>query len=139
MAAALHGMARHDEADAMARRGLDAFAAVPDTSVILPDLADALRDLAVTRAAAEADVIVASGGVSVGEEDHVKDVVASLGSLDLWRIAIKPGKPFAFGRVADTPFIGLPGNPVSVFVTLLVVARPYLFACQGPRTQRWSR
>jgi molybdopterin molybdotransferase len=97
---------------------------------IARDRPDALREK-LTRAAAEADVIVASGGVSVGEEDHVKDVVASLGSLDLWRIAIKPGKPFAFGRVSDTPFIGLPGNPVSVFVTLLVVARPYLFACQG--------
>jgi molybdopterin molybdotransferase len=97
---------------------------------IARDRPDALREK-LTRAAAEADVIVASGGVSVGEEDHVKDVVASLGSLDLWRIAIKPGKPFAFGRVLDTPFIGLPGNPVSVFVTLLVVARPYLFACQG--------
>ena len=97
---------------------------------IARDRPDVLREK-LTRAAAEADVIVASGGVSVGEEDHVKDVVASLGSLDLWRIAIKPGKPFAFGRVADTPFIGLPGNPVSVFVTLLVVARPYLFACQG--------
>jgi molybdopterin molybdotransferase len=97
---------------------------------IARDRPDALREK-LTRAAAEADVIVASGGVSVGEEDHVRDVVASLGSLDLWRIAIKPGKPFAFGRVSGTPFIGLPGNPVSVFVTLLVVARPYLFACQG--------
>lgn len=81
--------------------------------------------------AAEADVIVTSGGVSVGEEDHVRDVVASLGRIDLWRIAVKPGKPFAFGAVGDTPFIGLPGNPVSVFVTLLVIARPFLFACQG--------
>jgi len=84
-----------------------------------------------TRAAAEADVVVTSGGVSVGEEDHVKQVVDDLGSLDLWRIAIRPGKPFAFGQVRDKPFIGLPGNPVSVFVTLLVIARPYLFACQG--------
>lgn len=82
-------------------------------------------------AAEKADVVVTSGGVSVGEEDHVKNVVETLGSLDLWRIAIKPGKPFAFGNVCGTPFIGLPGNPVSVFVTLLVVARPYLFACQG--------
>jgi molybdopterin molybdotransferase len=83
------------------------------------------------QAAQAADVIVTSGGVSVGEEDHVRDVVASLGAIDLWRIAIKPGKPFAFGHVRGTPFIGLPGNPVSVFVTLLVVARPFLFACQG--------
>lgn len=83
------------------------------------------------RAANLADIIVTSGGVSVGEEDHVKDVVESLGSLDLWRIAVKPGKPFAFGQVQGKPFIGLPGNPVSVFVTLLVIARPYLLACQG--------
>ena len=84
-----------------------------------------------SRAAEQADVIITSGGVSVGEEDHVKAVVESLGSIDLWRIAIKPGKPFAFGQVSGTPFLGLPGNPVSVFVTLLVVGRPYLFACQG--------
>ena len=75
----------------------------------------------ITQAAQQADVVITSGGVSVGEEDHVKSVVEALGSLELWRIAIKPGKPF----------IGLPGNPVSVFVTLLVVARPFLFACQG--------
>jgi molybdopterin molybdotransferase len=83
------------------------------------------------RAAERADVIVTSGGVSVGEEDHVKAVVRSLGSLDLWRIKVKPGKPFAFGHVQGTPFLGLPGNPVSVFVTLLVIGRPFLFASQG--------
>lgn len=82
-------------------------------------------------AARQADVIVTSGGVSVGEEDHVKAVVDSLGAIGLWRIAVKPGKPFAFGHVDGTPFLGLPGNPVSVFVTLLVIARSYLFACQG--------
>lgn len=94
------------------------------------DEAEVVREMMI-RAAQAADVIVTSGGVSVGEEDHVKDVVASLGAIDLWRIAIKPGKPFAFGHVQGTPFIGLPGNPVSVFVTLLVIARPFLFACQG--------
>jgi molybdopterin molybdotransferase len=83
------------------------------------------------KAAGLADVIVTSGGVSVGEEDHVKAVVESLGAIDLWKIAVKPGKPFAFGHVDGTPFLGLPGNPVSVFVTLLVIGRPYLFACQG--------
>lgn len=91
---------------------------------------EAIREL-FARAAATADVILSSGGVSVGEEDHVRDVVASLGSIDLWKIAIKPGKPFAFGQVKGTPFLGLPGNPVSVFVTMLIVARPYLFHCQG--------
>jgi molybdopterin molybdotransferase len=89
-----------------------------------------------SRAAEAADVILSSGGVSVGEEDHVKDVVESLGSIDLWKIAIKPGKPFAFGQVNGTPFLGLPGNPVSVFVTLLIIARPYLFACQGQEDRR---
>jgi molybdopterin molybdotransferase len=97
---------------------------------VVPDEPGAVR-AAMLRAAREADVIITTGGVSVGEEDHVKNVVADLGRLDLWRIAIRPGKPFAYGRVGDKPFIGLPGNPVSVLVTLLVVARPYLFACQG--------
>jgi molybdopterin molybdotransferase len=83
------------------------------------------------QAAQTADVIISSGGVSVGEEDHVKAVVESLGSIDLWRIAIQPGKPFAYGNVKGTPFLGLPGNPVSVFVTLLIIGRPYLLACQG--------
>ena len=91
---------------------------------------EAIRDI-MTRASDEADVIVTTGGVSVGEEDHVKAVVESLGRIDLWRVAIKPGKPFAFGDVTGTPFLGLPGNPVSTFVTALVIARPYLFACQG--------
>ncbi len=96
-------------------------------------VADRVDDLtrALQQAAASADVIVSSGGVSVGEEDHVKAVVASLGSLELWRIAIRPGKPFAFGHINGKPFLGLPGNPVSVFVTLLIIGRPYLFACQG--------
>ena len=84
-----------------------------------------------TSASRAADVIITTGGVSVGEEDHVKAVVESLGNIDLWRVAVKPGKPFAFGDVLGTPFLGLPGNPVSVFVTALVIARPFLFASQG--------
>ncbi len=82
-------------------------------------------------AAASADVLISTGGVSVGEEDHVKGVVERLGELSLWKIAMKPGKPLAFGRVADTPFIGLPGNPASALVTALVIARPFLFDLQG--------
>jgi len=97
---------------------------------VAPDRPDAIRKVMMA-AADQSDVILTSGGVSVGEEDHVKAVVESLGSLDLWRIAIKPGKPFAFGQVLGKPFIGLPGNPVSVFTTLLTIARPFLFACQG--------
>jgi len=84
-----------------------------------------------TQASREADVIITTGGVSVGEEDHVKAVVESLGHIDLWRVAIKPGKPFAFGDVLGVPFLGLPGNPVSTFVTALVIARPFLFDAQG--------
>jgi len=82
-------------------------------------------------ASRQADVLITTGGVSVGEEDHVKAVVESLGHIDLWRVAIKPGKPFAFGEVLGTPFLGLPGNPVSAFVTALIIARPFLFDCQG--------
>jgi len=97
---------------------------------ITPDdpgmIGDAMRE-----ASRRADVLVTTGGVSVGEEDHVKAVVESLGRIDLWRVAIKPGKPFAFGDVRGTPFLGLPGNPVSAFVTVLVIARPFLFDCQG--------
>lgn len=97
---------------------------------IAPDEPAAIGEL-LQSAASAADVIVSSGGVSVGEEDHIKNVVADLGAIDLWKVAIKPGKPFAFGRVSETPFIGLPGNPSSVLVTALIMARPYLFACQG--------
>ena len=94
------------------------------------DSADATL-AALSRATLEADVIVTTGGVSVGEEDHVKAAVEKLGELNLWKLAIKPGKPLAFGRVGDTPFFGLPGNPVSTFVTFLLFARPYLQAMQG--------
>ncbi|HWI79658.1 MAG TPA: gephyrin-like molybdotransferase Glp, partial [Ramlibacter sp.] len=79
---------------------------------IVPDRLDATQQ-ALRRAAADQDLILTCGGVSVGEEDHVKPAVQSLGSLDLWQIAMKPGKPFAYGRVGDAHFIGLPGNPVS--------------------------
>jgi molybdopterin molybdotransferase len=82
-------------------------------------------------AAARADCVITTGGVSVGEEDHVKAQVERLGRLDLWRLAIKPGKPLAFGSIGATPFIGLPGNPTSVFVTFCLIARPFLLALQG--------
>lgn len=97
---------------------------------IAPDRPEVIQAL-LTEAAGKADVIISSGGVSVGEEDYVKAIVEKLGSLDLWRIAIKPGKPFAFGQVLGKPFLGLPGNPVSVFVTLLIIGRPFLLASQG--------
>jgi molybdopterin molybdotransferase len=83
--------------------------------------------------AAGVDVIVSSGGVSVGEEDHVKTVLAARGRLDFWKIAIKPGKPVAVGELDGVPFLGLPGNPQSVFVTALMLLRPFLLARQGQR------
>jgi molybdopterin molybdotransferase len=84
-------------------------------------------------AAERSDLIVASGGVSVGEEDHVKPAVERLGSLDLWKIAMRPGKPVAFAHIgpAQTPFIGTPGNPVSLFVTFCLFARPFILRMQG--------
>lgn len=97
---------------------------------IVADSAEA-TGAALERAAQGADVVLSSGGVSVGEADHVREQVALRGAIDLWRIAIKPGKPFAFGRVGDTPFLGLPGNPASAFVTFLLLARPYLLAMRG--------
>nr|MDP2191144.1 molybdopterin molybdotransferase MoeA [Rhodoferax sp.] len=97
---------------------------------IVPDRLDATVD-ALQRAAQSHDLILTSGGVSVGEEDHIKPSVQSLGSLALWQIAIKPGKPFAYGRVQDAHFIGLPGNPVSSFVTFLLLVRPFLLKLQG--------
>jgi molybdopterin molybdotransferase len=81
--------------------------------------------------AQQADLIIASGGVSVGEEDHVKPAVEKLGSLKLWKIAIRPGKPLAFGHIGTTPFIGTPGNPVSLFVTFCLFARPFILRSQG--------
>ncbi|WP_304641736.1 molybdopterin molybdotransferase MoeA [Pseudomonas sp.] len=100
----------------------------------LPDRHDVTRrELAAL--ACEADVLITSGGVSVGEEDHIRNVVKELGGLHLWRLAIQPGKPLAFGEVRGTTWIGLPGNPVASLVTALVVARPWLWRAMG-RSQR---
>ncbi|WP_372828044.1 gephyrin-like molybdotransferase Glp, partial [Polaromonas sp.] len=97
---------------------------------IVPDQREATLD-ALRKAAGAHDLILTSGGVSVGEEDHIKPAVQQLGSLDLWQIAIKPGKPFAYGRVGAAHFIGLPGNPVSSFLTFLVLVRPFILKLQG--------
>jgi len=86
---------------------------------------------ALEQARATADLILTSGGVSVGEEDHVRTAVEKLGQMKLWKIAVKPGKPLVFARLGDTPFIGLPGNPVSVFVTFCLYARPFVSMLQG--------
>ena len=105
---------------------------------IVPDRLDATRD-SLRKASKDHDLIITSGGVSVGEEDHIKPAVTAEGRLDLWQIAIKPGKPLAFGAVrkSDQPkdgeawFIGLPGNPVSSFVTFLLFVRPFILKLQG--------
>ena len=102
---------------------------------IVPDRLDATRE-ALRRAAAGCDLIVTSGGVSVGEEDHLCPAVQAEGRIELWQIAIKPGKPLAFGWVSRDDgsvahFIGLPGNPVSSFITFLLIVRPVLLRLQG--------
>ena len=97
---------------------------------IVPDSLETTR-VVLKRAAAECDVIVTSGGVSVGEADFVKPAVEAEGSLLMWKIAMKPGRPLAFGKVGGAAFIGLPGNPVSSFVTFLIFVRPFVLKTQG--------
>ncbi|WP_445489395.1 molybdopterin molybdotransferase MoeA [Rhodopseudomonas sp. RCAM05734] len=107
---------------------------VSDLGIIRDDraaLAASLQD-----AAGAHDLILTSGGVSTGEEDHVKAAVESVGSLVLWRMAIKPGRPVAMGIISGTPFIGLPGNPVASFVTFAHVVRPTVFALAGAMQQK---
>lgn len=97
---------------------------------IVPDSLEATK--AVLRQAAQGnDLIITSGGVSVGEEDHIKPAVEAEGRLNMWQIAVKPGKPLAFGEVQQAFFIGLPGNPVSSFVTFLLFVRPFILRLQG--------
>ena len=104
----------------------------------VPDQLDATRE-ALRKAAADNDLIITSGGVSVGEEDHVKPAVEAEGQIDMWKIAIKPGKPLAFGEVRRSTdngggkawFIGLPGNPVSAIVTFMIMVRPFVLRLQG--------
>lgn len=97
---------------------------------IVPDKLDATK-AALASASASHDLVLTSGGVSVGEEDHIKPAVRALGGLNLWQIAIKPGKPFAYGKIAKAYFIGLPGNPVSSFVTFLLLVSPFIRKLQG--------
>ena len=105
---------------------------------IVPDRLGATRE-ALRKASKDHDLIITSGGVSVGEEDHIKPAVTAEGRLDLWQIAIKPGKPLAFGAVRKSSepkdgeawFVGLPGNPVSSFVTFLLFVRPFILKLQG--------
>ena len=97
---------------------------------ILPDDETAIRE-ALDKAAGNHGLILTSGGVSTGEEDHIRTAVEALGSLYFWRLSIKPGRPLAIGQVGTTPFMGLPGNPVAVMVTFLRFARPAIFKLSG--------
>ena len=106
-------------------------------------VADALEQTQVklTQAAQNADMVITSGGVSVGEKDFLREALDKAGKLNLWRINIKPGKPLVFGHLntknaKQTPYMGLPGNPVSVFVTYLMLAQPFLFKLAGANVSR---
>lgn len=101
---------------------------VVSMGVVADTLSDTVNRL---RDAADFDAIISTGGVSVGEEDHVRDAVNQLGHIDSWRVRMKPGKPFTFGRVLETPFFGLPGNPVAAFTCFHLFALPALRRLQG--------
>jgi molybdopterin molybdotransferase len=102
---------------------------VGDLGILADDAAQVAEQLAA--AAGEHDLLVTSGGVSTGEEDHVKAAVEANGSLYFWRLAIKPGRPLALGQVAGTPFVGLPGNPVAAMICFLRFARPLILKLAG--------
>ncbi|MGS0737474.1 molybdopterin molybdotransferase MoeA [Pseudomonas sp. GG8] len=102
---------------------------VHDYGVMADELATSRHALSL--ASSECDLLLTSGGVSVGEEDHIKQAIEALGSVDFWRLAIQPGKPLAFGEVAGKPWIGMPGNPSAALITALVVVRPFLLRAQG--------
>jgi len=97
---------------------------------IVDDTLEATKE-ALLETSMRAHIILSSGGVSVGEEDHIKPAIESIGSLDMWKVQIKPGKPVAFGKVNDASFLGLPGNPVSSFVVFQLLAVPLLRSLQG--------
>ncbi len=105
---------------------------------ILPDDQTAIAD-ALGAAAVDHDVLLTSGGVSAGEEDHVKAAVEALGSLHFWRLAIKPGRPIALGQIGDAAFVGLPGNPVAAMVTFLMIGQPVVRRLAGERDYRPAR
>lgn len=91
-----------------------------------------------SKAAQQADLIISTGGVSVGEEDHVKKALESIGKLDLWRLRMKPGKPLVFGHIGASYFLGLPGNPVSTFATFMIFAKPLINKLQGSQETQFS-
>jgi molybdopterin molybdotransferase len=99
---------------------------------VVPDVPEAI-ERAFTEAAAAADVVITSGGVSVGEADYVRQQLEKLGEVLFWKIAMKPGRPLAYGRIGNAHFFGLPGNPVAVMVTFYEFVRDALFVLQGRR------
>ena len=109
---------------------LNAIGASVITCSLVPDRRSVIRE-ALSEAARDNDLVVTSGGVSVGEEDHVRQVVQEIGSIDLWKMAIKPGRPIALGSICGTPYLGLPGNPVSAMVTFWLIGRPLVLRLMG--------
>jgi molybdopterin molybdotransferase len=128
--AALPAGAVYDANRFLLRALLEGLGCLVDDLGIRPDHAGALADT-LAEAAGGHDLIVTSGGVSTGEEDHVRPVLERLGRLHFWRLAIKPGRPVALGQIGGVPLIGLPGNPVAVFVTFAVLARPLILRLAG--------
>ena len=100
-----------------------------DLGVVI-DERDAVRN-ALTEAASRADLVITSGGVSVGEADYIKEILQEIGEVKFWKVAMKPGRPLAFGKIGDAFFFGLPGNPVSVMVTFYQFVRPALIKLMG--------
>ena len=111
---------------------LERLGCIVDDLGILPDSYDVIRDT-LSAAADDHDLIMTSGGVSAGEEDHVRAAIDALGKMHFWRLAIRPGRPLALGQIGNIPFIGLPGNPVAVLVTFMRFARPAILRLGGSR------
>ncbi|NNM82377.1 MAG: molybdopterin molybdotransferase MoeA [Burkholderiales bacterium] len=107
---------------------------IVDLGIVPDSLESTVR--ALQEGAEKADLVMTCGGVSVGEEDHVKAAVDKIGSIEMWKVNIKPGKPFAFGDLSGIPFLGLPGNPVSAFTIFCLFARPFILKMQG--ASKWQ-
>jgi molybdopterin molybdotransferase len=126
---AIYGSNRHGVAALCAGLGcvVEDLGNIPDQ---LEDTVARLKD-----AATRCDLLITTGGVSVGGEDHVRTAVEQLGAIHLWKLAVKPGKPTAFGHVCDIPFVGLPGYPVSALVTFMLIARPVILRLAGAKAE----
>ncbi|MEC7488108.1 MAG: gephyrin-like molybdotransferase Glp [Pseudomonadota bacterium] len=116
----------------MIASALERLGCIVDDLGILPDSHDVIK-AALAKTVETQDLIMTSGGVSTGEEDHVRSAVEALGELHFWRLAIRPGRPLALGQIGSVPFIGLPGNPVAVLVTFMLFARPAILRLGGCR------